>query len=117
MSHYVIDGTLKKFNKIECSLQRLLRMNRPSLKTALIATFSVIGVHAAFSKRYQCSETLRNANVRLPFLSHGTEKVITDNPKLIANELQAKYWNASSGMYKHGELWTDAVGSIWPSVL
>ncbi|KAN0090859.1 glycoside hydrolase [Tylopilus felleus] len=56
-------------------------------KLVLLAALSVIGANAASPQRRQCSQN--DANV-------------------IAVELQHKFWDASSGSYIGGELWTDA---------
>ncbi|KAI9572201.1 glycoside hydrolase family 76 protein [Boletus coccyginus] len=70
--------------------QHALEMHHfPCLKVILFAALSLIGADATLVQRGQCSETLSNANE-------------------IANELQSKYWNGTSGSYTRGELWTDA---------
>ncbi|KAH0827484.1 glycoside hydrolase family 76 protein [Lanmaoa asiatica] len=61
----------------------------PSTKLVLFAALSVISTSAVSSQRRQCSDALNEATS-------------------IANELQSKYWDGSSGTYTGGELWTDA---------
>ncbi|KAG2132645.1 glycoside hydrolase family 76 protein [Suillus cothurnatus] len=59
------------------------------LLSFLIAVTTLLETGVASDSRWQCITTLSDA-------------------KLVADRLQLHYYNASTGQYNHGELWTDA---------